>query len=93
VFGGIIPTIAGDLIFDVTLIDVKCGSNIKIDRFFLNQLLSYYFLNLLDTSKDKKEINKIGIYFARVDILWVHNLNDFNTIDELHQFSQNLLNL
>lgn len=84
-FDKVIPNLSadGDLIFEDILVDIKCTSNIKIERIYLNQLLSYYFLHLLDESSGKKEIKKIGIYFARADYLWVMNLDDFDSFQEL----------
>ncbi|HLW06864.1 MAG TPA: hypothetical protein VKY45_04815 [Marinilabiliaceae bacterium] len=85
IFGGIISNVGadGDLNFEDILVDIKCTSSIKIERSYLNQLLSYYFLHLLDDSKDKQEIKKIGIYFARADYLWVMKLDDFYSFLEL----------
>lgn len=85
VFEGLIENVNADadLIMDKTLIELKCVSQIKIQRFQLNQLLGYYFLNLLKPKKEQYDIDSIAIYFARADYLWEMKLEDYYPKKEL----------
>lgn len=85
VFGGVVENVSADadLIMDKTLIELKCVKQIKLERFHLNQLISYCLLNLLKPKKEQYEIDKIGIYFARADYLWLMKLEDFYDKKEL----------
>lgn len=72
----------GDVIIGDALIDIKCTKSVKIERYYLNQLLGYYFLDLLSEKNNYGQINKIGIYFARADLLWTIKLSEFFTKKE-----------
>jgi hypothetical protein len=73
----------GDFIFNKTLIDIKCSKTIKLERFFLNQLIGYSLLNLLKDKDQQYDIDTIGVYFARADYLWIMKLDDYYSFDEL----------
>ena len=69
-----------DLIKDSTLIEIKTVSKLKIERHFLNQLLSYYILGLNENKQ--LEINKLGIYFARHDYLFTFDISRYYNLPE-----------
>lgn len=61
-----------DLIIDDTLIDIKVTKELKLTRPHYNQILGYYLLFLIggvDNHVDIK-IKKIGLFFARHNVLW-----------------------
>lgn len=75
----------GDIIVDGCLIDIKVKKELKLHRPEYNQLLGYYMLYLLsgiDGHKSTK-IERIGIYFARHNMLWTRAINEVDPNDSL----------
>jgi hypothetical protein len=81
----------GDLILGTTLIEVKTVKELKFDRSYLHQLLSYYALSMIggvgDFRNSKKfKIEFLAIYFARHGFLWkvaLEEIGDKRAFDEL----------
>lgn len=62
-----------DLIIDGTLIDIKTTEFLRFDRKKFNQLIGYYTLSKIGGVGDpprKVLIEKLGIYYARYDMLY-----------------------
>lgn len=61
-----------DFIVDDLLVDIKVTKDLRLTRPIFNQLVGYYLLHLIggvDNHKDV-EIKRLGVYFARHDVLW-----------------------
>ena len=69
-----------DLIIDSALIDIKASKQLIITRQYFNQILSYYFLHLIESRSNGEEITikKLGFYFARFSKLIVFSVASLN---------------
>lgn len=66
----------GDLIIDNLLIDCKTVKELSLERDYLNQLIGYYTLNVIDQKlgEDTVELKHLGIYFSRYGVLYQFNV-------------------
>lgn len=69
---GLVGGADADIIIDDTLIDIKVTKKLKLTRLNYNQLIGYYLLYLIGGVSEHKgiKIKKLGIYFARHNVLW-----------------------
>lgn len=71
-FGTDIINADADLVVDEMLIEVKVTKHLKLSREHFNQLIGYYLLYLIGgiPHMRKLKISKLGVYFARHNLLW-----------------------
>jgi hypothetical protein len=92
--GGVISG-SFDLIIDDCIIDVKTNLDYGLKRSNLNQVLCYFFLmKIYGLDKEKYEINKIGIYLARYNYLWIYDFRKLDGLDELvKEFKEHIITI
>ena len=72
-------SVAGDIVIDDILIDIKTVKNLKVDRKIFNQLLGYYTLYRIGGIQgmpSSNQINKLGVYFSRHGYLHTYKVED-----------------
>jgi hypothetical protein len=77
-----------DLLIDDTLIDIKCGKHLTLDREIFNQLLGYYLLSCIGGvhgCRSRANIKYLAVYYARYGLLHRMRVADFIVQDELPQ--------
>jgi hypothetical protein len=77
-----------DLLIDNTLIDIKCGKHLSLDRENFNQLLGYYLLSCIGGvhgCRGRANIKYLAVYYARYGLLHRMRVADFIVQDELPQ--------
>jgi hypothetical protein len=80
-FGTDILKADADLVLDDMLIEVKVTKHLQISREHFNQIIGYYLLYLIGgiQTRKKVKISKLGIYFARHDVLWSMKVHDIGS--------------
>lgn len=77
-----------DLLIDDTLIDIKCGKHLTLDRDIFNQLLGYYLLSCIGGvhgCRGRANIKYLAVYYARYGLLHRMRVADFVIQGELPQ--------
>lgn len=79
-----------DLIIDDTLIDIKTGKNLVLDREIFNQLVGYYVLSCIGGVDDcpRGAIKQLAIYYARYGVLHRLKVHDFVVEERMPAFIQ-----
>jgi len=91
-FGSALIKADADIIVDNTLIDVKVTKVLSLTRQNFNQLLGYYLLYLNGGIQHhaNTKIEKLGIYFARHNVLWTAKVDDLGS-HQLFEAAEGLL--
>lgn len=81
-FGGASRLVGGadaDLIIDDTLIDIKTGRHLVLDREIFNQLVGYYTLSCIGGVDNcpRGAIKQVAVYYARYGVLYRVKISDF----------------
>ena len=77
-----------DLIVDQTMIDIKTIQSCNLTEDMLSQLIGYYILAINDGVK----LNKIAIYFSRYDYLYLINIDDIMTFENINNIDNQFKN-
>lgn len=78
----------GDLIIDNLLIDCKTVKELSLERDYLNQLIGYYTLNVIDQKlgEDTVELKHLGIYYSRFAVLYQFNVEQVINFETYPKF-------
>ena len=68
-----------DLVIDDTLIDIKTGKHLVLDREIFNQLVGYYVLSCIGRVDNcpRGAIKQLAVYYARYGVLHRVKVTDF----------------
>jgi hypothetical protein len=79
-----------DLIIDDTLIDIKTGKSLVLDRAIFNQLVGYYVLSCIGGVDDCPAgvIKQLAVYYARYGVLHRLKVHDFVVKERMPAFIQ-----
>lgn len=78
----------GDLIIDDLLVDFKTVKELTLERDYLNQLIGYFVLSVIDhkLGEDIIEPKRLGIYFSRFGILYQFNVEEVVNFETFPKF-------
>lgn len=76
---GLVGGADADLIIDDTLVDIKTGKHLVLDREIFNQLVGYYVLSCIGGVDNcpTGAIKQLAVYYARYGVLHRINVSDF----------------
>lgn len=79
-----------DLIIDDTLIDIKTGKHLVLDREIFNQLVGYYVLSCIGGVDNcpRGAIKQLAVYYARYGVLHRVKVSDFVVKKRMPAFSE-----
>ncbi|MBC1238507.1 hypothetical protein [Nostoc sp. 2RC] len=77
-----------DLIVDDLLVDFKTVKKLSLERRYLNQLMGYYTLSVIEQmlEKDTVELKRLGIYFSRFGVLYEFNVEEVVNFEAFPKF-------
>jgi hypothetical protein len=76
---GLVGGADADLIIDDTLVDIKTGKHLVLDREIFNQLVGYYILSCIGGIDNcpAGTIKQLAVYYARYGVLHRINISEF----------------